>query len=286
VSFVWKMEDAYRRMLSMRGARSQVVDVGGQPLHHYELKGRGKGPPVVLVHGLGGMASEYSAMFFKLAERFERVLAVDMPGHGFSPDYCLGQVCVRGQYEVLVEYCRKVVGQPAFLVGNSLGGAMSVMLAAEKPEMVRALGLVSPAGADVGPERWREVLEAMDVRTSEQARALNKRLFHQPPWVVMLFAGALSALYTRPGVRELGADALANGQALKPEMLRSLSMPVLLVWGKSERLLPPESLDFFQAHLPPHANVRQVEGFGHLPQLERPKELLAELLQFADAAGL
>ena len=276
------LQEVSRRVLVARGVRSETLDVGGQRLHHFELKGSGKGPPVVLVHGLGGAAAGFSRMFFGLARRFERVLAVDLPGHGFSPEYCLGPVCVRGQYDMLVEYCRKVVGGPAFVVGNSLGGALAVKLAAEHPEMVRALGLVSPAGADVGPELIREVLEAMNVQTAEQSRALTRRLFHRPPWVMMVLAGAVRGVYSTPAVRALSADALATGEYLTPEVLQKLAMPVLLIWGASEKLLPRQSLAFFRSHLPPHSQVREVEGFGHIPQVERPTELMKELVGFAD----
>jgi pimeloyl-ACP methyl ester carboxylesterase len=286
VDFISGFQEVTRRMLVARGVRSAMVDVGGQPLHHYELKGSGKGPPVLMVHGLGGAANGFARLFFGLAKRFERVLAVDLPGHGFSPEYCLGPACVRGQYEMLVEYYRKVVGGPAFVVGNSLGGAMSVQLAAEHPEWVRALGLVAPAGADVGHELIREVLSSFDVQTAEQSRALTRRLFHRPPWVMMLFANALRGIYNTPAVRALSADALATGEYLKPEVLKGLAMPVLFIWGGSEKLLPHQSLDFFRSHLPAHARVRVVEEFGHIPHVERPDELLSELVRFADASGL
>lgn len=280
------LQEVSRRLLVARGVRSEEVVVGGQRLHHFTLKGSGKGPPIVLVHGLGGAASGFGRVLLPLAKRFERVFAVDLPGHGFSPEYCLGPMCVRGQYDMLVRYCREVVGAPAFVVGNSLGGAMSVQLAAEHPELVRALALVASAGADVGHELIREVLSAMDVRTGEQARALTQRLFHRPPWAMMLFANALRGMYGTPAVRALSADVLATGEYLKPEQLQGLAMPVLCVWGANDKLLPRESLDFFRAHLPPHSRVRVVDGFGHVPHVERPGELVSELLQFADSAGL
>jgi pimeloyl-ACP methyl ester carboxylesterase len=206
------IQEVSRRLLVARGARSEFVEVAGQRLHHFEVKGSGKGPPILLVHGLGGAAAGFSRVLFPLAKRFERVLAVDLPGHGFSPEYGLGPTSVRGLYDLLVAYCRQVVGGPAFVVGNSLGGALSVKLAAEHPELVRALGLVSPAGADVGPELLREVLEAMNVQTVEQSRALTRRLFHRPPWVMMAFAGAVRGIYSTPAVRALSADALATGE--------------------------------------------------------------------------
>ncbi|MET0406069.1 MAG: alpha/beta hydrolase [Cystobacter sp.] len=280
------LQEVSRRVLVARGVRSEHVMVGGQRLHHFTLKGSGKGPPILLVHGLGGAAGGFGRVMFPLAQRFERVLAVDLPGHGFSPEYCLGPMCVRSQYDMLVRYCQEVVGGPAFVVGNSLGGAMTAQLAAEHPELVRALGLVASAGADVGHALIDEVLGSMDVRTVEQSRALTRRLFHRPPWPMLVFANALRGIYGTPAVRALSADVIATRQYLKPEQLQGLTMPVLCIWGENEKLLPRESLDFFRAHLPPASRVRVVKGFGHLPHVERPGELVSELIQFADAVDL
>ena len=58
-------------------------------------------------------------------------------------------------------------------------------------------------------------------------------------------------------------------------------MPTLLVWGKSEKVLPYEGLEYFRAHLPSHAEIHEVQGFGHIPQMERPLELVELLMGFA-----
>ena len=100
------IQEVSRRVMVARGARSEFIELSGQRLHHFDLKGSGKGPPIVLVHGLGGSAAGFSRVFFRLARRFERVLAVDLPGHGFSPEYGLGPTSVRGLYDMLVAYCR------------------------------------------------------------------------------------------------------------------------------------------------------------------------------------
>jgi pimeloyl-ACP methyl ester carboxylesterase len=55
----------------------------------------------------------------------------------------------------------------------------------------------------------------------------------------------------------------------------------MLVWGQSEKLLPYESLDYFRTFLPKHAEVHEVPGFGHIPQMEKPAELVELLLGFA-----
>nr|WP_153867908.1 MULTISPECIES: alpha/beta fold hydrolase [Myxococcaceae] len=274
-------------MLVARGVESVFVRAGGQTLHTYRLKGEGSGPPVVLVHGLGGTANGFSRVLFPLAKRFRQVLAVDLPGHGFSPELCGGPICVRSQFEALQAFCREVVGAPSYVVGNSLGGAMAVELAAESPELVRALALVAPAGADLPPGRLDQVLHDMiGVRTAADARALTRRLFHAPPAALLLFAHELRKFYGTPTVRAIAQEALEARAALAPAVLGGLQMPTLLLWGASEKLLPYESLDYFRAHLPSHAEIQVVEGFGHIPQMERPAELVSHLVAFADASGL
>ncbi|HYY53050.1 MAG TPA: alpha/beta hydrolase, partial [Myxococcales bacterium] len=63
-------------------------------------------------------------------------------------------------------------------------------------------------------------------------------------------------------------------------------MPTLLIWGESEKLLPYESIDFFRQYLPGSAEIRVVKGFGHVPQMERPGELVRHLIDFADRFSL
>lgn len=280
------VQKVMRQMLVARGVESRLVPVSGQSVHTYEYRGQGKGPPAVLVHGLGGSANGFSRLFLALGRRFSRVLAADLPGHGFSAEYSGGQVSVQGQFDVLRDWCRQVVGEPAFVVGNSLGGAMSVRLAAEHPELVKALGLVAPAGAALTPEATDALLSSFDVKTPAEARALTRRLFHKAPLPLVLFATELKKFYGTPTVQALAAEARATRASLAPEALRGLTMPVLLLWGGSERLLPAETLDYYRAHLPPHAEVHVVEGFGHIPQVERPDELVSHLIRFADSAGL
>jgi pimeloyl-ACP methyl ester carboxylesterase len=286
VDLLGGVQKAMRRVLVARGVESKMVSVSGQSVHMYELRGQGKGPPVVLVHGLGGSANGFAGVFFGLRRRFSRVLAVDLPGHGFSEQFCGGPVCVRGQFDVLRDWCQQVVGEPAFVVGNSLGGAMVVNLAAEAPSLVRALGLVAPAGAALSEQATEALLKSFAIETATEARALTRRLFHKPPLPLMLFATELRKFYVTPTVQALAAEARATRASLSPEILQGLKMPVLLLWGGSERLLPAETLDYYRAHLPPHAKVQVVEGFGHVPQVERPDELVSHLVRFADSAGM
>lgn len=269
-----------RRALIKRGTRSSTAIVGQHPVHYYELAGSGPGPPVLLVHGLGGSANGFYKILFPLRRRFAKVIAPDLPGHGFSP-LPAKPLGVQAQFEVLAAFCEQVVGVPAFVVGNSLGGAMCIVLASARPELVRALGLVAPAGARLGQEKLAEVFDAIKVTNSAQARALTRRLFHRAPILSLLFAPELRKLYDTAAVRAIIAG-IDDGSFLAPELLSGIKVPTLLLWGESEKLLPAEAVEYFRAHLPPSSQIKIVKGFGHVPQMERPKELVHYLIRFAD----
>ena len=73
---------------------------------------------------------------------------------------------------------------------------------------------------------------------------------------------------------------------IPPALIAELRAPTLLLWGASEKLLPREQLEWYRAHLPAGARIEVVPGFGHVPQMERPRELVARLRGFAEEVGL
>lgn len=276
---------ALRRVLMARGAESRVRKIGSHPVHHYWLKGNGRGPPVLLVHGLGASANGFYKLLFGLKPHFSSIIAIDLPGNGFSPVPSGGPLALADQVEVVIRFADEVLGTPSFLIGNSLGGAISVMAASRAPKSFSALGLVAPAGAKVTQARFEALMSSFEVANASQARALTRRLFHQAPYGLLLFASELAKMYANPTVRGVLAEARTI-DFLTPETLGSLAMPTLLLWGKSEKLLPYESVDYFRAHLPTKAEIHEVAGFGHIPQMERPKELVTRLVAFAERQGI
>ncbi|HEY2435781.1 MAG TPA: hypothetical protein VGH93_01275, partial [Solirubrobacteraceae bacterium] len=114
---------------------------------------------------------------------------------------------------------------------------------------------------------------------------LTRRLFHRAPLVAILFAPELKKTHATPAVRALRSFAQEQ-QHIPPEVIAAVRAPTLLLWGASEKLLPHEQLDWYRAHLPPGAHVEVVPGFGHVPQMERPRELVLRLHVFAEEIGL
>lgn len=276
---------AIRAALKAQGVKSETVDLPQAHVHFYRAQGRGSGPPLVLLHGLGSSANAFFRTLTPFARRFSQVFALDLPGNGFSPTPSAGPMAVRAMVDVLLEFRRRVVGERVFLVGNSLGGGMSLYAAGQDPGALKALGLVSPAGAQLSEERMGRLLESFNVKNPKEARALAKKLFHKPPLPLLLLADELRKMVSTPTVKAIVSEVRPD-DAVPPEVLRALAMPTLLIWGQSEKLLPYEAIDYFRAHLPPHAEVHEVRGFGHMPQMEHPREFVRRVTDFALARGL
>jgi pimeloyl-ACP methyl ester carboxylesterase len=276
---------AVRRALRLRGVRSETADVLGATVHHYRAPGRGAGPPLLLVHGLGSSANAFFRTLPALSRHFSQVFAVDLPGNGFSPTPPAGPLPARALIDLVLEFRRRVIGERVFLVGNSLGGGIALHAAVQEPDALRALGLVSPAGARLSKERFDALLRSFHVTTTAEARGLARKLFAKPPLAMLVFADELRKMVSTETVRRLVAE-VSPDDAVAPEALRALPMPTLLIWGQREQLLPYEAIDYFRAHLPPHAEVQEVRGFGHMPQLEHPREFVQRITAFAVTRGL
>ncbi len=274
-----------RRSLIARGISSEVARVRGVDMHFYRAEGVGKGPPLMLVHGLGSSANAFFRTLGPLAKTFSSVFAVDLPGNGFSPLPAGGPLALREQVAVLLEFRARVIGQPVFLLGNSLGGGMALNMAFHEPAALRALGLVSPAGAKITDARFHELLTSFQVKDAKGARVLAHKLFVKPPLSLLLFADELRKMMSSETVKSIVAGS-SPADLLHGEQLQQLSMPTLLIWGQSEKLLPYEGLAFFRAHLPAHAEIHEVKGFGHMPQMEHPHAFVERVQKFAVSHGL
>jgi pimeloyl-ACP methyl ester carboxylesterase len=269
-----------RQALVKRGARARMVEAHGHEMHLVDLPGRGSGPPVVLLHGLGSSGLTFSRIILPLARYSRRVLAADLPGAGFSPQPAQPLSLEETTRTLVALYERELNGEPAVWFGNSLGGAMATMIASERPDLVKGLALSSPAGARVAPERFSALLQSFKISKWNEGRELLKRLYHRaPPLVPELMGFDMVKLFGRPIVHGYLNDSRTN-TFIEEERLQKLRMPILLLWGKGEKLLPYEMIDYFRAHLPAHAEIEEVEGYGHVPHLEAHQHLAERIGNF------
>ncbi|MFO0757796.1 MAG: alpha/beta hydrolase [Byssovorax sp.] len=288
--------------------KTRTIDLGG-PIHLADFGG--SGPPVVLVHGLGGSHVNWMAVGPRLAER-ARVLAPDLIGFGRTPlaDRKPG---VESNVALLGRFLREEVREPAVLVGNSMGGLVALLTAAAFPEQVARLVLVGaalpiPLGTrvdptvaslfalyavplvgelvlgyrlnKVGPEQaLRETLrlcgvdpKAVDAPIWEAAAALARERARWP-WSNRAFLGSARSLLRQ------------NAQASKVhEKIRAVRAKTLLMHGTTDRLVSIE-VSRSVARMRPDWTLSELPGAGHMPQLQVPDRWLAALTAWLDGAG-
>jgi pimeloyl-ACP methyl ester carboxylesterase len=261
------------------GFRSRTLRAGGRNLHLYDRAGEGSAPPVLLVHGLGGNAYSFTPLLRTCVRACSRVVAIELPGHGRSPLPAADEPATMLECAQAVAAALLEIDGPAVLVGSSLGGAIALHTAIALPEKVAGVVGLNPAGAPLAGADRLAVLEAFRGGSAKAALETNRRLYRQPPRLGWLFARDLGRHWASRPVRRLTEELQQDQPGIAPELLAQLEQPVLILWGDSDRILPPSSVDYFRAHLKAGA-VEIVEGSGHLPQLEKAALVAARVERF------
>lgn len=273
------------QVLRARGYRSRRLHTGGGVVHALSVRGSGTLGPVVVLHGLSSSAADYVPLLEALRPWFGQVLAPDLPGHGFS-SLPAGGLDASGMRSTMIEALDALLpdrGEPAVLVGNSLGGLAAVRFAAERPERVRALVLLSPGGAPMAAPELRQFLQAFHLPDHARAVDFVDVVIGERHHARHLLAWAVRQRLERPSIRQL-IGRIQPEDLLTPAEVASLSMPVLLVWGRREQLLPARDLAFFRAWLPPHAVVEEPPTWGHAPFINDGRALAERVASFVGGA--
>jgi pimeloyl-ACP methyl ester carboxylesterase len=278
-------------------------------VHYVDFGGPPDAPLVVCVHGLGGSYANWLAFAPLLTER-ARVVAVDLPGFGRTP--AAGQGTDVGAYQRLLGRFITVTGGPAVLVGNSMGGLVSLLQAGADEGSVAGLTLISPALAGPrGPRPHPEIawmfavlllpwvgMAALARRrarfsAAELVAETLDRCTADPSRVPAEVVAALVELHRervgQPGVDQAYIDAarsvvyaLARPKPLA-RAVQAVRVPTLLVHGSEDRLIPVKTARHIAAHRPDW-RVEILDGYGHLPQLEAATETAALVLDWLDRA--
>ncbi|MCA9492891.1 MAG: alpha/beta fold hydrolase [Myxococcales bacterium] len=274
------IERGLRRAMNVVGYRSRHLDTSIGPMHVIDREGGGALPPVVVVHGLGSSAVHFVPLLRRLAPHAQRVVAIDLPGHGFSTRLdALDQDVLRAG---VLEALDQLELPPAIVVGNSLGGAATVRYTSQRPDRVLGTVLLAPAGAPMTPEELQALRDTFAIRTHAEAVAFLHRLLARPPgWTKHVVAVGVRRTFSDP-VLQSWLSELKGHDFLTPEEVRGVP-PTLLVWGDHERILPGSALAFWQAHLPEHARIVRDDAVGHSPHLDAVDRAASYVLDHARA---
>jgi pimeloyl-ACP methyl ester carboxylesterase len=265
------------------------VEVGGRSVNYCDY---GDGPPVLLVHGIGGCWQNWIENVRAIG-RSHRVIAPDLPGSGFS-EMPADEISIPGYARAMAELCERLGIERVPVVGHSLGGFVSAALAIERPDLVERLVLVSAAGFtihDVNPMRvmaWGRINMAFSARLAADAEPFvrRRRLRHLAFSTMVRYPSRVP----QEDLYELGAGTGRPGfmAALKAmqhdfrERVESIRCPTLIVCGANDMTVPPRDSERYEQAIP---NARKVvfEDTGHIPHMERAPAFNALVEQFLAA---
>lgn len=260
-----------RSALLAAGLRFGTIEGPRGALRYYE---GGEGRTLVLLHGSGSQAGDWHGVVPALARRY-RVLALDLPGHGESgpAEGALPVGDLADSLGALLD--ARSAGQPATLIGNSLGGWVSLLYAWRHPERVERVIGISSSGIFAVPQ------VPLSPKNREEARRLVAAI--RGPHLAAPSDEELDALLQRiaagPAPRLFAG---LRGEDFLEAKAAEIRVPVELVWGEEDGVLP---LDYGRrlASLLPRARLHPLPRCGHMPQVHCPRELARLLLDLLAA---
>lgn len=243
----------------------------------------GSGPPALLIHGFGSDRMSWVANQTEIAT-VATVRTLDLPGHGATP---LGTATRADQMAAVVaDALDRDAGGPVHIVAHSLGGAVAIVLASTRPDLVRSLALIAPVGlgAPVNPAFLTDYPAA---ETPDAVDAVLKTLVSRPRLINRLLVDRVLEQLAAPGVRAglsaVAAD-LAEVMALVAPHAAAVAasdLPRLVIWGEADPIVPLDRdrlARFGGEHL-------LLPGVAHLPHVEAIRDVNTALARFLATAG-
>ena len=248
--------------------------VFGRTIRYYDI---GSGPPLVLIHGIGGDADEWAFCFESLSAS-HRVIALDLLGFGRS-DKPFIAYCIEVFVEQLEAFLRNLNLQRPSLLGVSLGAWIAATFALKFPERLEKLVLVDAAGV------WGNTT-ALPVDLNVSSRRHAREVFELLLYDKSLATDALVDLaYQQHLARGDGytihrvLQNLREGREFLDNRIAGIATPTLIVWGE-EDLLIPVATGRLMNRLIRNSRLEVIPQCGHLPAFEKPAEFVRCVLEF------
>ncbi|TML81048.1 MAG: alpha/beta fold hydrolase [Actinobacteria bacterium] len=275
------------------GLEERFAEVKGVRMRYFL---GGAGPPLILVHGLGGAAANWTELVPLLLRR-HRLLVPDLPGHGGSTalpavaglEPFADRVALVAEREAML---------PAPVVGHSLGGMVVLRMALRQPDAVPALVLAAAAGLSVGNIWGRNMLSVFSTIRPGRLAARYRSRVSRSPLLRRLVFGFVSVA-DPAGLTDEAVEGFLAAQLLHTDVgsawralqaddpreeLDAIRCPVLVLWGAEDVQLPLD--DAFEYTRRLRARLRVIPGCGHLLIGERPEACDRAIEDFLGGGGL
>ncbi|GAC1324248.1 MAG: alpha/beta fold hydrolase [Thermoleophilaceae bacterium] len=273
------------------------LEIGGSSLNFVDFgESRNSRTAVICIHGLGGCWQNWLENIPRLAADGRRVIALDLPGFGFS-ELPSNEISISGYGRTIEALCERLEIGGVDLVGNSMGGFIGAECAIQFPARVERLVLVSAAGISSTELRREPLLagaRAVAALTTRMA-ARSAQVVTRPRLRRPLYAAIMrhpqriptDLLYEvtrgagRPGFIP-ALEALSDYDFR--DRLADISCPTLIVWGRDDMIVPVKDADEYE-RLIPGARKVLLDDTGHVSMIERPSTFNDELARFLDETG-
>jgi pimeloyl-ACP methyl ester carboxylesterase len=266
--------------------------------------------PALYVHGLGGASTNFTDLADLLSPWLDGH-AIDLPGFGRSGPPPNGDYSIAAHTRLVIRYLEQSDRGPVHLVGNSMGGAISIQVAARRPDLVRSLSLVSPAVPDLRPRKGSDafmpllllpgvgsrMLAKLDQGPPERrARALINLCFAHPEKVPPnRLAEAAEDVKLRRGYawagdalmrsfRGLVRSYLMTGPRSAWHAMGQIQAPAVVIWGDRDKLVNVGNAPRVASTLP-DASLLVLNDVGHTAQLEDPVSTARAILALVSRAN-
>lgn len=264
----------------------EVVEVNGDRVHYVD---KGSGPAIVMIHGLAGQMRNFHRSVVDDLAKDHRVILIDRPGSGYSIRAAGASARLPVQAETVAALIRKLrLGRP-LVVGHSLGGALSLSLALDHPDVVGALALIAPVTQAQTIEDVPPVFKGLIIRSPSVRRLVSwtfatpigmmkaeealREIFAPEPVPANFGVEGGGLLSMRPNNFYASSSDLVDLEGELDRMVpryRELSIPVDVLYGRGDNLLDPGVHGERTAREIPGAQIELVEG-GHMLPFTQPE---------------
>ena len=256
------------------------TEVGGLRVRYAD---RGFGDSVVLLlHGFGGDLDNWMFNLDSLAEK-HRVLALDLPGHGQSVKTNVDP-SLFGMATFVSKFLDVLSVSSVHVVGHSMGGAIAMQLVSDSPETVKSLGLICSAG--LGPDINSDYLRGfVEAQSQQELKLVLQQLFADESLVNLQLVNDLLNYKRIDGV-EATLNALsetlisAGEHTFLTDNIVASGIPVLVIWGKQDRIIPVSHAQNYSAAGGSCVEVEIFDSAGHMVQMENAHDVNRSLLNF------
>lgn len=258
------------QLLKLNGFELRQFEYRGSPVHYVE--GGSLGAPLVAVFpGFADNIFSWTRLLLRYSRRF-RVVGLDFPGFsGISPHPAGAPLGFADHEQVASDFIGRLGARVDFLIGNSMGGWISLRLAARDPSSIAHLIAINPAGVFTTEAELMRVRDLYDVHSYLDYMRMMRHLWHEMPLYMYPFAlGGFYQLSRTPQFRAFFGSI--DRSHFINELLPGLSTPISVIWGRGDKLFP-ETMGRLIAGTAPNARFYPLDEAGHMPQFEAPAKV-------------